>query len=180
MRVIGMNRLNTANRRFLIRAIPVLIALPVIWFGWQAWNSTRGETLEVSGISMQPTLDPGDRVRLVTESDRPYRQGDLVAVSFQTRERMMVKRIIALEGDEVHWRNERVFVNGRPLVMDGWPQGRRIPERSWKLLGIQLKNYDNRVPKNNVIVMGDNTSKSYDSGDFGMLSMSQLSGHIIP
>ena len=48
------------------------------------------------------------------------------------------------------------------------------------LLGIQLKNYGNVVPKNNVIVMGDNTSKSYDSGDFGMLSMSQISGHIRP
>lgn len=160
--------------------ISVLFVSFAIWSGWQVWTSTRGETLEVSGISMQPTLNPGDKVRLVTEPDRPYRQGDLVAVSFKTRERMMVKRIIALEGDEVHWRDGQVFVNGRPLVMDGWPEDRRIPERSWRVLGIQLKNYGNRVPKNNVIVMGDNTSKSYDSGDFGMLSMSQLSGHVNP
>jgi signal peptidase I len=154
--------------------------LPVIWFGWHAWDSTRGDTLEVSGISMQPTLNPGDKVRLVADPDLPYRQGDLVAVSFKTRERMMVKRIIALQGDEVMWRDERVFVNGEPLLMDGWPEDRRVPQRAWKLLGIQLKNYNNHVPGNNVIVMGDNSNNSYDSGDFGMLSMSQISGHIRP
>lgn len=172
-----MYKMNTVNRRALIVTIVVLLA---IWSGWQLWISTRGDSLEVSGISMQPTLNPGDKVRLVTQTDQPYRPGDLVAVSFKTRERMMVKRIIAIEDDEVHWRDEQVFINGQALVMDGWPEGRRIPQRSWKLLGIQLKNYGNRVPKNNVIVMGDNTGKSYDSGDFGMLSISQLSGHINP
>jgi signal peptidase I len=143
-------------------------------------DSSSNDTLVVNGISMQPTLNPGDRVRLLQKPEQTYKRGDLVAVNFQTRERLMVKRVIALEGDEVLWENEQVFVNGEPLVMEGWPETRRIPERNWKLLGIQLKNYGNVVPKNNVIVMGDNTRKSYDSGDFGMLSMSQISGRVQP
>jgi signal peptidase I len=164
----------------IVTGVFTLLIISAVVLAGSLWLSSRGEQLIVSGISMQPTLNPGQKVRLVRDTERPYRRGDLVAVSFRTRERMMVKRIIAMEGDDVIWRDEQVFVNGSPLVMDGWPEGRRIPDRNWKLLGIQLKNYGHVVPKNNVIVMGDNTSKSYDSGDFGMLSMSQISGHIQP
>ena len=168
------------EHRHLFRLALIAGLTTLMWLGWLAWQSTQGDVLTVSGISMQPTLNPGDKVRFIADTQNPYKQGDLVAVKFKTRERMMVKRVIAVAGDEVHWRNEQVFVNNKPLRIDGWTADRRVPQRSWKLLGIQLKNYGNRVPDKNIIVMGDNTRKSYDSGDFGMLSLSQINGLIKP
>ena len=164
------------DRRALTGTFVVLVVASLIGLICSSLISKPGDELIVSGISMQPTLDPGDKVRLITELDRPYKKGDLVAVNFKTRERLMVKRIIALEGDEVKRIDDVVHVNGHPLAIPGWPADRRVADRQWKLLGIQLKNYDNRVPGNNVIVMGDNTERSYDSGDFGMLSLSQIAG----
>jgi len=149
------------------------------WFTWQSLGTGGGgRTLTVVGTSMAPTIQPGEQVRLLEQSPEEIARGDLVAIRFQTRERLMVKRVIARAGDEVYLRDGRVFVNGAPLVMEGWPETRRVNERAWKVLGIQLRNYDNRVPPNNVIVMGDNALRSYDSGDFGMLSLTQIAGRI--
>ena len=170
--------MKAVNRYILTGFIAALFALATVWVCLSQRHIDNGEILRVAGVSMQPTLNPGDKVRLIRVTDNTYQRGDLVAVSFKTRKRMMVKRIIAIAGDEVLWRDERVYVNGEPLVMDGWPENRRVSQRSWKLLGIQLKKYQNHIPKNNVIVMGDNVRNSYDSGDFGMLSLDQISGYI--
>ena len=165
------------HQRLLVITFFLSLSL-VLWLGWQSDLAEPARVLTVAGVSMQPTLNPGDKVRLVAAAKQPFKPGDLVAVKFKTRERMMVKRVIATAGDEVRWRNEQVFVNGERLLIDGWPEDRRIPQRAWKLLGIQLKHYNNRVPPNNLIVMGDNSRNSFDSGDFGMLSTSQIAGHI--
>lgn len=167
------------DHRVLTGAFIVLV-IAIIGLSWTTLISRQGDELTVDGISMQPTLNPGEKVRLITDIDRPYQQADLVAVNFKTRERLMVKRIIALEGDEVTRIDGVVHVNGRPLAIPGWPEDRRVVGRQWKLLGIQLNSYGNRVPRNNVIVMGDNTERSYDSGDFGMLSLSQIAGLVQP
>ena len=163
------------DHRVLTGAFIVLV-VAIIGLSWTILISRQGDELTVDGISMQPTLNPGDKVRLITDIDRPYQQADLVAVNFKTRERLIVKRIIALEGDELKRIDGVVHVNGRPLIIPGWPEDRRVADRQWKILGIQLKTYDNRVPKNNIVVMGDHTERSYDSGDFGMLSLPQIAG----
>lgn len=149
-------------------------------FVWSERGRDAARIMTVDGISMQPTLNPGDRVRLNPSGAAPYRRGDLVAIRFHTRKHLMVKRIIAVAGDEVRWRDGRLTVNGAAPHMAGWPADRRVRQRDWKLLGIQLSRYDHRVPGGNVIVMGDNGPKSFDSGDFGMVSIDQLAGHIEP
>ncbi len=136
--------------------------------------------LQVQGESMSPTLHSGDEVGLQPVVDGTYQAGDMVAIRFKTRERMLVKRIIALPGDRVERRQGHVFVNDRPLVMAGWTTERVVPERSWRVLGIQLRRYGHVVPDNTVIVMGDNAANSYDSGDFGLISLDQLQGRIKP
>ena len=56
--------------------------------------------LEIVGESMRPTLEPGDRL-LVLRFARP-RVGDLVALPDPRRaDRMMVKRVAAVEGAKV-------------------------------------------------------------------------------
>jgi type IV secretory pathway protease TraF len=50
--------------------------------------------------------------------------------------------------------------------------------RSFKVLAMQLANFNNRIPKGQLIVMGDNSETSFDSGDFGVVSKRQLSGRV--
>lgn len=136
------------------------------------------EIMTVSGNSMLPTLKPGDKVRLVRETGQNLTSGDMVAIQMKTRNRMMVKRIIARAGDSVVIDNGYLVINGERLNTKWWPVNRRLAKKNYRLLVIQLSRYGNRVPNGNLIAMGDNTTNSYDSGDFGMLSMSQIMGRI--
>ena len=90
----------------------------------------------------------------------------------------MLKRVIALPGDNVKFIDGRLQLNGDWLATDWWPVDKRLAARGYKVLGIQLKRYENNVPKNSLIVMGDNAERSYDSGDYGMISMAQVTGRV--
>lgn len=138
--------------------------------------SVPGQTMKVAGISMQPVLQPGDQVTLRKGLD--YSNGDLVAIQFPTRERPMVKRILALPGDTLEFDNGKVKLNGTPLNTAWWPDGKTLNPRSYRVLEKQLEHYGNMVPENNVIVMGDNVQKSYDSGKYGMLSTDRIIARI--
>ncbi len=132
--------------------------------------------LKVNGSSMQPTLNPGDRVQWDADYFQTHspQKGDLVAIKFQSRKRMMVKRVLAIPGDHVEMASGRLSVNGaKPRTLSGKSSRSRV-------LSLQLKRYGNRVPENNFLVMGDNTGRSFDSADYGFVSYNQLAGKIIP
>ncbi len=133
-------------------------------------------SLVVNGSSMHPTLKTGDEIQLDAnyyQSHSPQK-GDLVAIKFQSRNRMMVKRVLAVPGDLVEIASGRLSVNGeKPRTISGKSSGSRV-------LSLQLKRYGNRVPENNFLVMGDNSGRSFDSADYGIVSYNQLAGKIIP
>jgi nickel-type superoxide dismutase maturation protease len=66
--------------------------------------------LEVTGESMTPTLEPGDRVLVVAGLGPlrpPIRTGDLVALTDpRDPARMMVKRVAAISGGRVEVRGD--------------------------------------------------------------------------
>lgn len=161
-----------------------MLVIPLLLWGIKTQLIDNAEdkntqTMTVSGISMSPTLKPGDKVK-VGRSDNTslLRNGDLVAVQFRTRERRMLKRVIAVEGDEVEFVDGRLKLNGEWLDTSWWPGEKRLAVRHYRILSIQLSRYDNRVPKGNLIVMGDNSNKSFDSGDYGMVSLQQVAGRV--
>ncbi len=130
--------------------------------------------LKVNGRSMKPALKHGDEIQV----DRDYfknhspKRNDMVALKFNARERLMVKRILAVPGDHVEFRSNQMLINGKSFAIAS-------SVSSSKILPLQLKRYGNRIPQNNYIVMGDNRSNSFDSGDFGLISMPQLEGKVI-
>ena len=54
----------------------------------------------------------------------------------------------------------------------------RYTQSQLKILAMQRLISKNRIPKGQLIVMGDNSNTSCDSGDFGIISRSQLSGQV--
>ncbi len=133
----------------------------------------------VSGTSMQPTLNSGDNIQVEEGyyKNHPVTRGDLVALKFQSRNRPMVKRVVAVAGNSVEIKNGKFWINGRAPT-EAWIKNRNIAHNKLKILKIQLKRYGNRIPNGQLIVMGDNSKNSYDSGDYGMVSISQLSGRV--
>jgi signal peptidase I len=110
------------------RAAAAIVVLTAVAFGLRARLVEIGR---VSGASMEPTLNPGDRLvvnklayglRLPFSHRalraKPPRRGDLVVFPNPDRRRSadepasIVKRVIGLPGDEI------AFVNGSPVIND--------------------------------------------------------------
>lgn len=118
----------------------------------------------VPSASMSPTLRPGDHI-VVTRylSDRPGR-GDVVVFHHPAGSALTVKRVVAIPGDLVEWRDGQLRVSGRVL-----------PE-PYATAGGSMHLPPQLVPAGHLFVLGDNRSDSWDSRHWGPLPDSLVVG----
>jgi signal peptidase I len=147
------------NRRFIIR-ISLIVILAYVLFGYIIIP------LNIAGHSMEPTYHNGGINfcwRLKYFYTKPARQ-DVVVVRFAGKKVMLLKRIVAVEGETVEFRQGKLFINGNvidePYV--------RFP-CDWNLS-------PRLVEKNRVYVVGDNRNVLIEKHDFGQVSIDRIMG----
>jgi len=115
----------------------------------------------VVGSSMTPTLKNGQWLAVTAILPRPAR-GDIVIISPRTNafHEPLVKRVIAVAGDEIDIADGHVLINGEPIEEPYLPEGLRTYPASEMQSDIA---YPARVPAGRVFVMGDNRGGSSDS-----------------
>ncbi len=130
--------------------------------------------IDVSGTSMNPTLNNGDKM-LVSNLFYKPEAGDIVVFKSDTYDpnKALVKRVIATEGQEVNidFAKGIVYVDGVPIEED------YIAElTTTKLDFIGPKT----VPENCVFVLGDNRNMSTDSrkSEIGMVDERLIIGKV--
>ncbi len=164
------SRLPSAARAFfdwvLVVGIALLVAVGVRTFVLAHF--------QVEGSSMITTLNEGDRVfvnRLSYRFGEPSR-GDVVVLHQITgaSERDLIKRVIALPGEEVAMRDCVVSIDGRVLVEPYLDPGVVEPTRCGRNFEPVV------VPEDSVWVMGDNRPGSQDSRDIGFVPYDDLVG----
>lgn len=115
-----------------------------------------GRNMMVSGESMLPTLNNNDKVA-ISSFDRSYDYKDIVIVAQpNTLHKVLIKRVIATEGQTVDIDSEKgiVYVDSKPL------------DESYTLEPTYEKGnmkFPVTVPEGCVFVMGDNRNDSTDS-----------------
>jgi signal peptidase I len=130
-------------------------------------------TVTVSGVSMVPTLFPGQVCLLNRWSHRLFspHYGDLVVVRDRSTGDSLVKRVIALPNDTISFERGAVLVNGRTLDEPYLPTGTRTSSFSAAKRMVQLL-------ADEFFVMGDNRPVSDDSRSHGPVRRSEILGTI--
>ncbi len=200
-----VHRLNTTLRGWL----PTLVMIVVLL----AFRSSLADWYDVPTGSMQPTIMVGERVvvnklayglrvpfvgvRMATWS-APER-GDVVTFPSPQDGQRLVKRVVAVAGDEVAMRDGRLILDGRPLAYDdddapAYPLRPDDPhDHAWAVEDLpgkphavmrtdqapRLRNWGPvRVPEGHVLVLGDNRDNSADGRVFGWVDARVIEGRV--
>jgi signal peptidase I len=144
---------------FLLRVLCVT-ASAYLFFGFVC------TPLLIRGTSMEPTFHDGGFNFIWKPAfwfSEPER-GDVVAVRLAGNKVVYLKRVVALAGQRVGFREGVLFVDGRP-VQEPFVNG---PCR-WDLP-------DREVAPGNVYLVGDNRSMAMEEHDFGQTSVRRVQG----
>jgi signal peptidase I len=183
----------------------VLLVLSVLRSAVADWN-------DVPSGSMRPTILEGDRIfvnKLAYDLKVPFlgwrlvqwsspQRGEVVVFFSPLDGTRMVKRVIAVPGDQVELRDNQLLINGEPAtyepldaaIIDQIPPGERAGHRfAAERLGDQshpvmaINDAESPrffgpavVPADHFFVMGDNRDNSFDSRFFGFVPRSAVVG----
>lgn len=200
------NRLNTMWREW--RGFLAFIAVMLVFRSAVAdWN-------QVPSGSMLPSILVGDRIvvdKLAYDLRLPFtlhrlarwhepERGDVVTFTSPEDDRLLVKRIVALPGDEVALRDNRLIVNGVPATYEQVPQVEQRPSPFVPVLGYSLfreqllgseryvllrsdggsgfvGNFSpTEVPEDHYLMLGDNRDNSRDSRVIGFIARDRILG----
>lgn len=146
-------------RKFILRLL-IVIAVAYIFFGFICLP------MYIKGASMSPTYPDRGIMFCWTPSSwfGSPKRGDVVIMKYGEKGVMILKRVVALEGDTVEFRDGALYVNGKP-VSEPYVKGKsdwNLPERT--------------VEKGFIYVVGDNRSMPMEAHVFGQIRLKYLKG----
>jgi len=193
------------NRNSVLAAMKELRGLILIAAVIFPFRSSIADWNDVPTGSMAPTIVEGDRIAVnklaydlkipftttrLARWDNPQR-GDIVVLYSPAAGTRLVKRVVAVPGDRVAMRANRLWLNGASVAYDigaGTPDGATVAavERldgrphaiQWQpyLQGAPRAFAPLTVPAQHYFVMGDNRDNSRDSRSFGLVAREQIVG----
>ena len=132
---------------------------------------------EIPSGSMEDTILTGDMVfsEKISYYMREPEYGDIVTfMDPEVAGRTLIKRVIAVGGQEVDLRDGTVYVDGRALI-EPYTDGKPSYPLYRTANNIEIS-FPYTVPEDEIWVMGDNRTSSQDSRYFGSVKLSSVTG----
>lgn len=144
---------------------------------------------QVDGTSMHPTLQDDqwvltNRLAQLAQSSpflkntlgEQYQAGDIIVISKPNLPNTIIKRIIAIPGDEIMIQGQQVYVNSQLLDEEYLPTG--VTTRAGDFIE---SDQPYTVPEDSYVVLGDNRPDSLDSRDeqIGYIMTAEIVGKVI-
>lgn len=167
----------------------------LLLLGLMAARSTLADHYYVPSGSMEPTLIPGDRVVVdkmaygmrvpftqihVTGGDAVTR-GEVVIFDSPRDGTRLIKRIVAIGGDEVIVNNGRLLINGNFMA--------RLDDLDTEIFGERIvrlnmadgggPDFVGSLPEGKLLAMGDHRGNSLDGRIFGLIDERSVYGRAI-
>lgn len=130
------------------------------------------ETVQVVGQSMNPTLQESSHYllnRWAFRNREPQRR-DIVVIRDPGDNGLSVKRIIAVGGESVHFKDGKVYVNDRPLMEP------YLQEETRTFTNGKATEQLIMCGKGQFFVLGDNREQSIDSRAYGPVPRENILG----
>lgn len=176
-----------------------VIALGIVRTFLDLPASTGIQTFKIPTPSMNPTMQPGDRVvaSLNYYDNNPIQQGDIVVFN-SPQGGIWTFRVIGLPSDSIEIKEGKVYVNNQlnqltttgEYVLDDQEviqyQEQLNPTKTIKTLRYKkiimtdTQTFDRiRVPENEYFLMGDNRDNAFDSRFIGTIKKGDILGRVI-
>ena len=173
-------------------ALPLLVLLLLLGTA----RASFANHYQVPSGSMQPTLQPGDRVavdmsayglrvpftrHVLVQRGVPSR-GDVAVFNSPADGVRLIKRVVAVAGDHVRLRDGRLTINDVPLALD---DGAPVEDFGTRLARLDLADGGGPdipgvvVPPGHVMVLGDHRGRSADGRWFGFVEADALYGRAV-
>ncbi len=152
------------------RYVPLVVALTVLLAALVTIFFVVFTVIRVRGDSMLPNLDRDDRV-LFTRAYAAPTAGDIVSIAVIDggEPSGIIKRVVAVPGDEIELIGDIAWVNGR--LSEAAP-GAIVGDGTARLGPLT-------VPDGTVFVLGDNRPGSLDSRHLGPIPLSAVRGRAV-
>ncbi len=182
----------SAKEWLRIGLMALAITLVIRWAFFEPYSIPSG--------SMEPTLRAGDRIfvnKLVYGLRVPFvnalfqrgadpQRGELVVfrtVEADSPHRILVKRVVALPGEEVRIANGGLYIDGARLtepgeVADLTYTAPASPNATDKRYGVRPEPEFSRVPEDHYFLLGDNSRNSRDGRHFGWMPREHILGRV--
>ena len=129
----------------------------------------------VDGRSMMGTLQHNDKLLLSNFMYEPE-DGDVIVVQSDVLGKVIVKRVIATEGETVRITRDAIYVDGKKLIEPYV----YIDAKNYKYTVPAGKEYiEITIPENEIFVMGDHRNDSDDSRVIGTIPEDAIIGKVI-
>lgn len=147
----------------------------------------------VTGDSMQPTLQPHDRLLSLRHASVTRDQIVVIQAPDAPAGTFYIKRVIGLPGDTIRVKDDQLYINGhtqkQPYLkasfirqtLQGWAaanqkQGAAVQFTRDFDLQSNPATHSRRVPAGKYFVLGDNRLVSHDGRAFGFVDRAQITG----